>query len=432
MNNYTVNNERGAGKADMLKQMMNVEDIRFNRIYINAVPLEDDVVVYGYVRDWKNGKVGYSVIDEATDDPDFSNCGVFWMAPEDFAKVFTVFRDMSDAGSGAETRDGIRADACSISEFREIVKKAVIEAIPRDKREVLTIDNTEVVKINDQKLYGIVFHSEGTSSRPTFYLNESYEHYIHGMPLKNIVKQLADSFLFYAAGVDPEMETAFVKDEDSGFDDIRDRLAVKVLEKERNREFLENYPHKEIDCGFAMVFDVQTVIRGNDVWRMPVTYDVLNKAGLDEGDLYDAAMDHISEVDPAVLMSLERKQSGKKIKNLFENDKRISNNQKTMYLLTNRCGKYGAATFFYPGMQKRIADRIDDNYYAIPSSLHEFIIVPESSGADIARLCDKLKNDNWSTAHQEDVFSDRVFHYDRKWDQLICVNDMIGEKGTEC
>ena len=103
-----------------------------------------------------------------------------------------------------------------------------------------------------------------------------------------------------------------------------------------------------------------------------------------------------------------------------------------MYLLTNRCGKYGAATLFYPGMKKRIAYRIDDNYYAIPSSLHEFIIVPESSGADIARLCNKLKDDNWSTADQEDVFSDRVFHYDRKWDQLICVNDMVGEMGTEC
>ena len=57
---------------------------------MNAIPLEEDIPIYGYVRRWRNGEVGYSVLEEPTAEPDFSNCSVFWMKPEDFAKVFDV------------------------------------------------------------------------------------------------------------------------------------------------------------------------------------------------------------------------------------------------------------------------------------------------------------------------------------------------------
>ena len=433
MNNTTINGTARRTGNDELKQWMNVEDIRFGRIYVNAIPLEGGAEVYGYIRDWKNGKVGYSVLDEATDKPDFSECGVFWMAPEDFAKVFMVYREMA-ANNGADemTEDARSYNQDSIYAYREKVKKAVMNSIPDDKKADLTLGDVEIVKINDQKLYGIAFKTREMSPSPTFYLNGSYENYIHGMPLRPIVKQLVDSYLFSAAGMNPEMETKFKKDYFGSFDDIKERLAVKVLEKERNYEFLKTVPHKDIDFGFAVVFDVQTVIKGNDVWRMPVTEDILEEVGLNEDDLYEITMKNINDVDPAVLMSLDRKVSGNKIKNLLENDKHVRSVKQMMYVLTNRCGKYGAAALFYPGIQTRIAEKLEDSYYAIPSSLNEFIIVPESSGADIARLHDKLKRDNRTEIHQEEVFSDKIFRYDRESDKLMCIDEMIGVDSMLC
>ena len=44
---------------------------------------------YCYIRTVKGNKeVAFSVLDEKTSFPDFSNCGVFWLRIEDFTKMF--------------------------------------------------------------------------------------------------------------------------------------------------------------------------------------------------------------------------------------------------------------------------------------------------------------------------------------------------------
>ena len=43
---------------------------------------------YVYVRIMKGDEVGFSVLDEITDHPDFSNCGVFYVRQTDFMKHF--------------------------------------------------------------------------------------------------------------------------------------------------------------------------------------------------------------------------------------------------------------------------------------------------------------------------------------------------------
>lgn len=433
MNNAAANNTNARRNRRELKQWLNIEEITFNKIYVNAVPLEGGAEVYGYIRDWKNGEVGYSVLDYASDSPDFSNCGVFWMKPEDFGKVFMIYREMKTDGSDkAGPGKGISANKETIFEFRERIKEAVMNAVPENMKEDLTLEDAQVIKINDQKLFGLTFHIRKALSSPTFYLNDCYENYIHGASIDNMVKQLVDSFLFSVNGLSAETENQLQKDVEVGLDDLRGRIAVKVLEIGRNQEYLKTVPFKDIGYGFAMVFDVQNVIDGRDVWRMPVTNDMLEKSDMDVNDLYASAIEFVNEVDPAILVSSDRQSSGKKIKNLLENDKPIKKGRPVMYLLTNRLGKYGAATFFYPGMKKRIADRIDDSYYAIPSSIHEFIIVPGSSGADIASLCDKLKLDNYSTVHQEEVLSDNVFFYDKAGCQLMCINELLGANGGQC
>ena len=65
---------------------MNTSDIRIKAIYKVKDELHMEEAPFAYVRGWKNGEVGFSVLDEVTPTPDFSNCGVFWVLPEDFIK----------------------------------------------------------------------------------------------------------------------------------------------------------------------------------------------------------------------------------------------------------------------------------------------------------------------------------------------------------
>ncbi|MBR3296741.1 MAG: hypothetical protein IKI65_02755 [Firmicutes bacterium] len=63
-----------------------------NKNTIYKFNLDTGVEIYAYVRAWKNGEIGYSVLEKATSHPDFSNSGVFWMRAEDFLSVFSEYK----------------------------------------------------------------------------------------------------------------------------------------------------------------------------------------------------------------------------------------------------------------------------------------------------------------------------------------------------
>ena len=68
---------------------MKVNEISMDAIYTTKERVAD-WDIFAYVRGWRDGNVGFSVIDDAMYDPDLSDCGVFWVHPEDFCRMFKV------------------------------------------------------------------------------------------------------------------------------------------------------------------------------------------------------------------------------------------------------------------------------------------------------------------------------------------------------
>jgi len=63
-----------------------VISLRTNAVYQPRVPLESPV--FAYIRECTDREVGFSVLDEVTENPDFDYCGMFWLAPQDFDEFF--------------------------------------------------------------------------------------------------------------------------------------------------------------------------------------------------------------------------------------------------------------------------------------------------------------------------------------------------------
>jgi hypothetical protein len=82
-------------------------------------------------------------------------------------------------------------------------------------------------------------------------------------------------------------------------------------------------------------------------------------------------------------------------------------------------------------MQERIADKLGEGYYALPSSLHEFIIIPESAGIDAREMCEMVKTANKTVVEPKDVLSDNVLHFDKDAKQLDSVSELLEEKPKE-
>ena len=95
--------------------------------------------------------------------------------------------------------------------------------------------------------------------------------------------------------------------------------------------------------------------------------------------------------------------------------------QESCWVLTADRPRFGAAALYYPGSQTMVADVLGEGYYAIPSSLHEFIILRESTVEDPNRLSNLVKEANRTIVCREDVLSDNLLYYSKSTGELVTV-----------
>ena len=81
-------------------------------------------------------------------------------------------------------------------------------------------------------------------------------------------------------------------------------------------------------------------------------------------------------------------------------------------VLTNSEGIYGAAAVFYPFILEMIADRMGGNFFILPSSVHEIILLPDDGVYHLMELEKMVREINRTELMAEDWLSDSVYYYD--------------------
>ena len=85
-----------------------------------------------------------------------------------------------------------------------------------------------------------------------------------------------------------------------------------------------------------------------------------------------------------------------------------------MLILTNAGKTYGACCILYPKVLERLAERVDGDYYLIPSSVHEFILLPVEQGRSAAELKEMIVEVNSTELTPEEILSDQLYLYSRQ------------------
>lgn len=89
-----------------------------------------------------------------------------------------------------------------------------------------------------------------------------------------------------------------------------------------------------------------------------------------------------------------------------------------IYILTNTKGFLGASGLLLEDLLADFADLIENSFFILPSSVHEVLLVPESSEMDIGSLNEMVCAVNKSHVSPQEVLSDHAYHYDRKTGQI--------------
>lgn len=279
----------------------------------------------------------------------------------------------------------------------------------------------QVVKNNGIVLDGLIIRREGEMISPNIYLNSYFESYQMGKPLTVIMEEIIYQYNLFKD--EQNIRLADIWD----FAAIKQDIVLRLVNYDRNRELLKTCPHKrylDLAITFRMVLDWDCMGIGSSI----VTTDVFDHWGVSLEDLYKLALENTMRAFPwrmdslatVIMECMKRQLPEEKLVEVREDFKLLENteNEVSMYVLSNENGMNGATCILYDAVLKNFAKAQGCNIYILPSSIHEVLLVPENVETDAATLEEMVSDANHSAVGLIDLLSDHVYYYDRKRDMV--------------
>lgn len=289
----------------------------------------------------------------------------------------------------------------NIKEFTDALLDKLVIVLPD-----MIIKEVEVNKCNGQNLTGLTFKPKGGNVAPTVYVNDAYDAFNKGESLVDIVSNVVDE-VNNAAAYAAEMEKMGMRM--NKYESAKARLGVRVLDLDRNKAFAEDKPYKDLGNGLGLFADVR--FPNDDGFSSAmVNNDLMEQWGINKDTLWEDAFRSAEEIASPVFQTLEHAMFGGGC-NLLEEPWR--DNGSNMYVLTNAVGSFGASAMFMPHVAYEISTVLGGSYYALPSSVHEFIVVPEAAGIDVNALKAMVYEGNRTVCEDKDVLCDSLFFYNK-------------------
>ena len=278
---------------------------------------------------------------------------------------------------------------------------------------------SQVEKNNGVRKEVMYIRKENSECVPCFYLDELYRSYHAGENEIVLAEYLANIVLNECEGVERQTKSFLKKDW------IIDRLFLRLIHYERNKENLKD----AVYCKFldlAAVFYVLTEESEDGVksYRLPKSiWDSLELGTAEE--YYTKIVENTKRLFPEVLTYLEEailscmeQENEEHCLNSLEQTEQLLSHR--LYMLSNQRRINGAAVLLYPGLLEMLAEKFSGNYFIIPSSVHEILLLKETQTEDVQQLNSIVHEVNEQQVAPEEVLSDHVYYYSWEDGRLQC------------
>ena len=281
------------------------------------------------------------------------------------------------------------------------------------------------VKNNGKERTGVLIETPGINISPTIYLEEYFENYQKGRDLREVVDEILE---FYNS---IKQEGSWDCERLRSYDGVKDRIVFKLVNTAKNRKFLNTVPHRSF-LDLSIVFYVLLEVTGDGTAAMAVSDSHAEQWKVTTDTLWTDAVRNVRKLLPAEFVTMNHalkemlREKGGNTENSKENRNLLlgePSDRDAMYILSNSLRSYGAACIVYPHILEMIGEILQRDYYILPSSVHEVVIVPYSLGLDSRELDDMVREINVSQVAEEEVLSSHAYLYRRDTGTLCGGNE---------
>lgn len=192
----------------------------------------------------------------------------------------------------------------------------------------------------------------------------------------------------------------------------KNKLQLRFVNTEKNQDLLRHTPHfkwHDLSC----ICVLATEGTGQVKVTVTVSDALMESWGIERDALFETALCSMMRMLPPRLIRMDDllKRAGVFVDEMY--------GQVPLYYLSNKSTWFGATVLLYPKILEKIAKLIGaEELYLLPSSVHEFLILPKTGEEKAEELADVVRTVNQIVAKEERL-SDHVYLFSQETGKTV-------------
>ena len=204
---------------------------------------------------------------------------------------------------------------------------------------------------------------------------------------------------------------------DFRYETIKDRLKMRLHDVDEDNEHGEIT--KEVGNGYEIAFYLEGAVNSERNMVLHIPEALAKEHGYDKDEMLKDALANAERETKVWFSSMENMLTG----NYGEDPRKMGGvgRMDKMYTLTTDKNYNGATALYYEGVQESISKLLNGDYYLLPSSRHEWVIIPLCMNEEVEELAlhDMVRMINSTEVAPIDFLSNKVLKYDSKKGKLV-------------
>ncbi len=262
----------------------------------------------------------------------------------------------------------------------------------------IQISRQRIRKNNSVMRDGMTIKTRGSSLSPVIYVDSLYESLKEGTSFDDIL----DSILAVCRDTQDSREEGL--EDFASWEKACRRVVPRLISTARNAALLKEVPHRN----FLNLTEIYYYLPESRAWEessVLVRNEHMALWHVDEQELHEKAELNKYHLMPAVFTSI-----GEMLRDLTGQDEPWVSDD-SLYVLTSRDKCWGAAWMSDTKLLARIRRRLGCDFYILPSSVHEVMILPQLGKTDAASLMRIVSEINEQQVPDEEILEDTVYVY---------------------
>lgn len=249
-------------------------------------------------------------------------------------------------------------------------------------------------------------------ARPLLYLGAYFEEYCQDADIEQVMTQIAGG-----CGKDVLCRDMLEPWELENFERVRGQIVMRLINAPRNMAMLNACPHRYI-CDLAITYRILTGQNSFGISTALISREMMERWGVGEEDLYVLACKNSRCLFPPVIKNMREV-----LKEMMPDEDCLKllapQSDRQMYILTNSHRINGACSICYTDILDGFARTQGHDFYILPSSIHEVILVTDETDLDVLHLEQIVGEANQTFVQADEILSDHVYYYSRDQHKII-------------